>query len=64
MAAKSITGEVKLRIWGNCAELGERKAGEKLEVSYPVPVHEEEASIGNPGFRQSRYRSPGRVIRW
>jgi hypothetical protein len=40
----------------NYAELGARKAGEKLEVTYPVPVREEEASIGNPGFRQSRYR--------
>ena len=40
----------------NYAELGERKAGEKLEVTYPVPVREEEASVGNPGFPQYRYR--------
>ena len=56
LAAKSSEGEVNLRIWGNYAELGERKAGEKLEVTYPVPVREEECSIGNPGFRQFRYR--------
>jgi hypothetical protein len=56
LTAKSGKGEVKLRIWGNYVELGERKAGEKLEVTYPVPVREEEASIGNPGFRQYRYR--------
>jgi hypothetical protein len=56
LAAKSSRGEVKLRIWGNYAELGERKAGEKLEVTYPVPVREEEATIGNAGFRQFRYR--------
>ena len=56
LAAKSSKGEVKLRIWGNYAELGEHTAGEKLEVTYPVPVREEEASIGNPGFRQYRYR--------
>ena len=56
MAAKSSKGEVKLRVWGNYAELGDRKAGEKIEVTYPMPVREEEASIGNPGFRQYRYR--------
>jgi hypothetical protein len=56
IAVKSSKGEVKLRIWGNYVELGDRKAGEKLEVTYPVPVREEEASIGNPGFRQYRYR--------
>jgi hypothetical protein len=56
MAAKSSKGEMKLRVWGNYAELGELKAGEKLEVTYPVPVREEEASIGNTGFRQYRYR--------
>jgi hypothetical protein len=56
MTARSGKDELKLRVWGNYAELGERKAGEKLEVSYPLPVKEEEAGIGNPGFRQYRYR--------
>jgi hypothetical protein len=56
LVAKSSTGEVKPRIWGNYAELGERKAGERIEVSYPLPVREEEAAIGNPGYRQFRYR--------
>ena len=54
--AKSNRGEVKARVWGNYLELGDRKAGEKLQVSYPVPVREEAFSIGNPGFRQYRYR--------
>lgn len=54
--AKSNRGEVKPRVWGNYLELGDRKAGEKLEVTYLVPVHDEEVVIGNPGFRQYRYR--------
>ncbi len=44
------------RVWGNYLELGARQAGEKLEVSYSVPVSDEEVTIGNPGFRQYRYR--------
>ena len=54
--ATSDRGEVKPRVWGNYLELGDRKAGEKLEVTYPLPVREEEIAIGNPGFRQYRYR--------
>ena len=54
--AKSSRGEVKAAVWGNYLELGSRQSGEKLEVSYPLPLHEEEATIGNPGFRQYRYR--------
>jgi hypothetical protein len=54
--ATSNRGEVKARVWGNYLELGKREAGEKLEVSYPVPVRDEEVAIGNPGFRQYRYR--------
>ena len=53
--AKSSKGEVKARVWGNFLELGDHQAGVKLEVSYPVPLHEEDVSIGNPGFRQYRY---------
>jgi hypothetical protein len=40
----------------NYLDLGSRQLGEKLEVSYPVPLREEEAIIGSPGFRQYRYR--------
>lgn len=54
--AKSSRGDVAARVWGNYLELGARQAGEKLEVSYPVPVSDEEVTIGNPGFRQYRYR--------
>lgn len=54
--AGSSQGEVRARVWGNYLELEERKAGERLAVSYPLLVREEEVSVGNPGFRQYRYR--------
>ncbi|MGO9107699.1 MAG: hypothetical protein ACLP9L_00570 [Thermoguttaceae bacterium] len=54
--AKSSMGEVKATVWGNYLELGKREAGEKLEVSYPLPVRDEDVTIGNPGFKQYRYR--------
>jgi hypothetical protein len=54
--ATSNRGEVKTRAWGNYLELGDRQAGEKLEVSYPLPTWDEQIAIGNPGFRQYGYR--------
>jgi hypothetical protein len=54
--ATSDQGEIKPRVWGNYLELGDRKAGEKIEVAYPLKVREEEVAIGNVGFRQYRYR--------
>ncbi len=54
--ASSSTGEAKTVVSGNYLDLGPRQAGEKLEVTYPLPVRDEEVSIGNPGFRQYRYR--------
>lgn len=56
MKATSSAGNVTTREWGNYLELGEHQAGEKLEVTYPVAVRDEEETIGNPGFRQYRYR--------
>jgi hypothetical protein len=56
MKAKSSLGEIKARIWGNYVELGNRQAGDKLEVTYPMPLREEEIAVGNPGFRQYRYK--------
>jgi hypothetical protein len=52
----SNDGALSARVWGNYLELGRRQAGEKLEVTYPLPLREEEVAIGNPGFRQYRYR--------
>lgn len=54
--AKSNQGEVKASVVANYLELGDRQAGEKLEVTYPVPMRDEEIAIGNPGFRHYRYR--------
>ena len=53
--AKSDRSEVKPRAWGNYLEFGDRKAGEKIEVAYPLPVRQEIA-IGNVGFRHYHYR--------
>ncbi len=54
---KSSLGEVSAKVWGNYLELGDRKAGEKLEVTYPLPLREEQETIGNPGFHQYHYRA-------
>ena len=54
---KSNQGEVVAKGVGNYLALGDRQAGEKLEVTYPVPIRDEEIAIGNPGFRQYRYRA-------
>ncbi len=56
MKVKVKQVEVKARVWGNYLELDDRQAGERLEVTYPVNVREEAITIGNPGFRQYRYR--------
>ena len=37
-------------------ELGQWPAGTALTVSYPLPVHTEEITIGNPGYHQWPYR--------
>ena len=44
------------RAWGNYVELDEQPAGTLIEMAYPLPIRDEEISIGNPGFRQYRYR--------
>jgi len=43
-------------ICGDYVELGKHKRGTVLDVWYPLPVHDEEVAVGNPGFRQYRYR--------
>lgn len=48
--------KVEVKVWGNYLELGEQCVGENIEITYPLPVLEEEINIGNPGFRQYRYR--------
>jgi hypothetical protein len=49
-------GEVATRTWGNYLILKQRRQGETLHIRYPLPTWEEEAIIGNPGFRQYHYR--------
>jgi len=44
--------EVKVVVEDGRLELGSHQAGEKLEVTCPVPVKEEELAIGTPGRRQ------------
>jgi hypothetical protein len=48
--------DIAVRQWGNYLELGTHPASTLLKVSYPLPIYEEEVSIGNPGFRHYRYR--------
>ena len=55
--AKSNQGKVEARVWGNYLELGQRQTGDQLQVSYPVAMWEEDVTIGNPGYRQYRYRA-------
>lgn len=42
--------------FGNFLEMRVLRTGDRIEVVYPVPVRSEEIAIGNPGFRQWRYR--------
>ena len=45
------------RPFGNYLELGQLRAGDSVEVAYPLPVRTEDIVVGNPGFRQWRYRA-------
>ena len=44
------------RPFGNYLEIARLRAGDRLEAGYPLPVRTEEVAVGNPGFRQWRYR--------
>jgi hypothetical protein len=54
--ASSLDGVLQPIVWGNFIELQDRRAGESIQVSYPLPVFTEEVTIGNPGYRQYHYR--------
>jgi hypothetical protein len=45
------------RTFRNFIELGQLHAGDRIEVAYPLPTRTEEFAIGNPGFRQWRYKA-------
>ena len=44
------------RSFGNYLEMGQLRAGDRIEIAYPLPIRTEDVSVGNPGFRQWRYR--------
>lgn len=56
MQVESDGGAVETKVWGNYLILKQRREGETLNIRYPLPTWEEETVIGNPGFRQYRYR--------
>jgi hypothetical protein len=44
------------RSFGNYLEMGQWRGGDRIEIAYPLPIRTEDVSVGNPGFRQWRYR--------
>jgi len=44
------------RRFGNYLELGKLRDGDHIEIAYPLPIRSEDVVVGNPGFRQWRYR--------
>jgi hypothetical protein len=47
---------VKTTLRGNYLEIPHMPAGTVLEIRYPLPVYQEEVSVGNPGGRHYTYR--------
>jgi len=56
---ESPSGIHATKVGENYLDLGEHRAGEILQLSYLLPEFEEEIQVGNPGFKQYRYR-----VRW
>ena len=56
LKVESETGGTAVRVSANYVELGEKNPSESMRITYPLPIVTEEISIGNPGFRQYRYR--------
>jgi hypothetical protein len=56
MQTMSNDQPVKTTPWGNYLEIPSQPAGTVLEIRYPLPVYQEEVSVGNPGGRHYRYR--------
>jgi hypothetical protein len=59
MGVESGGSKVPTSVFGNYLELGQRRRGEKLTITYPLPLSTEEIEIGNPEFQHYRYR-----VRW
>jgi hypothetical protein len=47
---------IQPKLFGNYAEFPNLKSGDLVELQFPLPVVTEEITIGNPGYRQYRYR--------
>lgn len=47
---------VRFEVEGPYAVLGRVEAGASVEMTYPLPVWEEDIVIGNPGYKSFRYR--------
>jgi hypothetical protein len=60
MRVEASSGLISGKAWGNYLHLGAHAAGEQLRISYPLAEYAEEESIGNPGWRQYRYRAAWR----
>ena len=43
--------------FGNYLELRQLRAGDRIEIAYPLPIRTEDIVVGNPGFRQWHYRA-------
>jgi hypothetical protein len=48
--------ETTCQPWGNYLELGERLAGDFIEIQYPLSAQTESVTVGNPGYRQYHYQ--------
>ncbi len=56
LKAEAGGGALPVKVWGNYAELGRHSRDTTLKITYPLSSRTEEVQIGNPGFRQYRYR--------
>jgi hypothetical protein len=56
LEVESEAGGTAVQVSAGYIELGDRNPGESIRITYPLPIVTEEISIGNPGFRQYRYR--------
>lgn len=48
--------EGAVQVIGNYLHCGPRCNGDRVEMNYPLPVFTEDVAVGNPGYRQWRYR--------
>jgi hypothetical protein len=53
-AQEKTRGPVELV--GNYLHCGPRRAGDRVEINYPLPIASEEIGVGNPGHRTWNYR--------